>query len=107
MAIKIHVHGYSTNHKDKVGLRAGWENNLEPMVTLEIHHKYCSLQRGTFDFIITKLIKGVDHMPKKLDGLSDHVLSHWFPMRKSFHACAGKKIGQWRRGRAKAQLNVI
>ena len=31
------------------------------------------------------------HMSKKLNDLSDHVLSHWFPMRKSSQACAGWK----------------
>jgi hypothetical protein len=29
--------------------------------------------------------------------LSDWVLSHWFPTRRSCHAGAGKKTGQWRR----------
>ena len=29
-------------------------------------------------------------MPKELNGLSDHVLSHWFPTVKSSHACASK-----------------
>ena len=33
-------------------------------------------------------------MPKKLNGLSDLVFSHWFPTGKSSHACASKKIGQ-------------
>jgi hypothetical protein len=36
----------------------------------------------------------------------DQVLSHWFPTRKSSHACAGMETGQWkRRGKSKAQLN--
>ena len=34
------------------------------------------------------------HMPKELNGLSDHVLSHWYPTRKSSHTSAGKKDGQ-------------
>ena len=33
-------------------------------------------------------------MPKELNDLSDHVLSHWFPMRKSSHAGAGKENGE-------------
>jgi hypothetical protein len=32
------------------------------------------------------------HMPKKLNGLSDRELSHWFPMRKNSHTCGGKSI---------------
>ena len=32
-----------------------------------------------------------------LNGLSDWVLSHWFPTEKSSHAGAGRKIGQWKR----------
>ena len=31
-------------------------------------------------------------MPKELDGLSDQVLSHWFPTGKSSHAGAGSTI---------------
>ena len=34
-------------------------------------------------FIIPKLIDGVNHMPKELNGLSDRVLSRWFPIGKS------------------------
>ena len=45
-------------------------------------------------------------MPKELDGLSDQVLSHWFPTRKSSHTGAGRKTEQWKsRGRGKAQPN--
>ena len=33
------------------------------------------------------------HMPKELNGLSDHVLSHWFPKEKNSHACACWKTG--------------
>ena len=29
-------------------------------------------------------------MPQELDGLSDRVLSHWFPIEKSSHAGAGR-----------------
>ena len=36
-------------------------------------------------------------MPKELNGLSDRVLSHWFPMRKNSHANEGKKIGKQKR----------
>ena len=32
-------------------------------------------------------------MSKELNGLSDWVLSHWFPMGKSFQAGAGWKPG--------------
>ena len=47
------------------------------------------------------------YMPKELSVLSDRVLSHSFPTRKSSHAGAGRKIGQWkRRGRGMAHLNV-
>ena len=46
------------------------------------------------------------HMPKEFNGLSDWVLSHWFPMEKSSEAGVGWKTGQWRsRGRGGAQLN--
>ena len=46
------------------------------------------------------------HMPKELNGLSDHVLSHWFPMEKSSHTGVGRKTEQWRRcGRGGAQPN--
>ena len=31
------------------------------------------------------------HVPKELNGLSDHVLTHWFPTGKSFHTGAGRK----------------
>jgi hypothetical protein len=31
------------------------------------------------------------HMPKEINRLSDHVLSHWFPTRKSSHVGVGKK----------------
>ena len=42
-----------------------------------------------------------------LNGLSDRVLSHWFPTRKSSHAGAGRKTRQWRRhGRGGVQLNT-
>ena len=33
------------------------------------------------------------HMQKELNGLSDWVLSYWFPMGKSSHASAGKTTG--------------
>jgi hypothetical protein len=33
------------------------------------------------------------HMPKELNGLSDRVLSHWFPTKKNSHAGADKKTG--------------
>ena len=33
-------------------------------------------------------------MPKEPNGLSDQVLSHWFPTGKSSHAGVGKKTGQ-------------
>ena len=47
-------------------------------------------------------------MPKELNGLSDQVLSHWFPTRKSSHTGAGKKTRQGRRrGRGGAQLNEV
>ena len=54
------------------------------------------------------------HMPKELDdlsnrvfnGLSNRVLSHWFPTGKNSHACVNKKIGKWRRcGRDGVQPN--
>jgi hypothetical protein len=35
------------------------------------------------------------HMPKELNGLSDWVLSHWYPTRRSSHVGAGRKTGQW------------
>ena len=37
-------------------------------------------------------------MPKELNDLSDRVLSHWFPPRKSSHAGAGEGRGplEWR-----------
>jgi hypothetical protein len=33
-------------------------------------------------------------MPKELSGLSDGVLSHWFPTRKSSHIGEGKEYGK-------------
>jgi hypothetical protein len=43
-------------------------------------------------------------MPNELNGLSDPVLSHWFPPRKSSHANVGRKTGQRKRsGRGGAQ----
>ena len=45
------------------------------------------------------------HMSKEINGLSDRVLSHWFPMGKSSKAGAGKKIGQGRRHEGGGQLN--
>ena len=33
-------------------------------------------------------------MPKELNGLSDWVLSHWFPTGKSSHTCEGRKTEQ-------------
>ena len=33
------------------------------------------------------------HMPKELNGYNDQVSSHWFPMGKSTHACAGSEGG--------------
>ena len=45
-------------------------------------------------------------MPKKLNDLSDWVLSHSFPTRKSSNAGASRKTGQFRRrGRGGAQPN--
>ena len=45
-------------------------------------------------FIISKLFNGVlFHMPKELNGLSDQVLSHWFPKGKSFHPDASSEGG--------------
>ena len=35
------------------------------------------------------------HMPKKLNGLSDRVLSYWFQTRKSSDTSAGRKIDRW------------
>ena len=35
--------------------------------------------------------------PMWLDGLSDHVLSHWVPVRTSSHVQEGRKTGQMRR----------
>ena len=32
-------------------------------------------------------------MPKELNGLSDQVLSHWFPTGKSSHTCADNEGG--------------
>ena len=32
-------------------------------------------------------------MPKELNGFSDQVSSHWFPMGKSTHASAGSEGG--------------
>jgi hypothetical protein len=37
---------------------------------------------------------GLLHMPKELNDLSEHVISHWFPLRKSSHASAGMKTEQ-------------
>ena len=34
------------------------------------------------------------HMPNELSGLSDRVLSHWFPTRKSSHESMGKEHGK-------------
>ena len=47
----------------------------------------------TFITPIGKLIDEVNHMPKELNGLSDWVLSHWFPMWKSSHAGVGSEGG--------------
>ena len=33
-------------------------------------------------------------IPKELNDLSDQVLSHWFPTRKSSHAGVGWKTGE-------------
>ena len=45
-------------------------------------------------------------MPKDLNGLSDWVLSHSFPMRKNSHACVGRKTRELRRrGRGGPQSN--
>ena len=45
-----------------------------------------------------------------LNGSTDRVLSHWFPTRKSSHAGACRKTGQWRRcerGGAQSNEDVI
>jgi hypothetical protein len=38
-------------------------------------------------FIIHKLTDGVDYMSKEFNGLSDWVLSHWFPIGKNSYTC--------------------
>ena len=44
------------------------------------------------------------HMPKELNDLSDHVLSHWFPTWKNSYAGVGRKTKQWKKcGRGGAQ----
>ena len=43
------------------------------------------------------------HMPKELNGLSDWVLSHKFPTRKSSHADANRKTKQAWEGRDPAE----
>ena len=54
-------------------------------------------------FHYSQLIDGVTYMSKELNGLSDWVLWHWFPMGKSSHACLGRKTVQWRwRGEERA-----
>jgi hypothetical protein len=59
-------------------------------------------------FIIPKLVNKFLHMPKKLNASSHRVLSHWFPTRKSSHACLGKKTGHQKEAwMGAAQPNTI
>ena len=50
---------------------------------------------------------GYIHTPKVLNGLSDRVLSHWFPTGKSSHAYVDRKTGRRGRGGAQPNENMI
>ena len=45
-------------------------------------------------------------MPKEVNGLSDRVLSHWFPTGKRFHVGATMKEAWDERGLAECKCNL-
>ena len=75
-----------------------------------IPNQYFQVFKLTSLSLFTRYLIEFLHMSKKLNDLSDRVLSQWFPKRKSSYAGADRETGQWRKhgkGGAQPNENVI
>ena len=73
-----------------------WELFLVGNQSNNIRSKLQKFNLTSLSLFPSQLMKFL-HMSKEPNGLSDRVLSYWFPTWKSSYTCPGMKIRQWRR----------